>query len=300
MKHFFRKPVFRRLLPLMILGGRTLFAMTPASPMDWPSQNAQLVRNFGWNDGGRPLLGNIFQAEGPLRAAESGELVFYHTSSNTASTLPSPLGSWVALEHGDGIIGIYSRFEDQRDPGFSISVEKDTVIASAGVSGWSGQEGYYFSLFDHRERRWVNPSALISPLADTRPPQIHSVRLLGGRDLGIDPAQTRTIPQGRYTILVNASDTRLTPTESPQAPYRLLCSVNGIEIGALTFETFSARDGVLMIYRNGLVPVKQIYGPDPAYEIGAVEFSRGQAVVEVIAQDLAGNTRNVLYRFQVE
>ena len=123
---------------------------------------------------------------------------------------------------------------------------------------------------------------------------------MGGRDLEIDPAQTRTIPQGRYRILVNASDTRLSPNESPQAPYRLLCSVNGIEIGALTFETFSTRDGVLMIYRNGLVPVKQIYGQDPAYEIGEVEFSRGQAAVEVIAGDLAGNTRNVLYRFQVE
>jgi hypothetical protein len=268
--------------------------------MDWPSRNALLVRNFGWNDGGRPLLGNIFQVEGPLRAADSGELVFYHASSNTASTLPSPLGAWVALEHGDGIIGVYSRFEDRRAPAFPISIEKDTVIAAAGISGWSGQEGYNFSLFDRRERRWVNPSAIISPLADTRPPQIHSVRLRGGQDLEIDPAQTKAIPQGRYTILVNASDTRLSPTESPLAPYRLLCSVNGIEIGALTFETFSARDGVLMIYRNGLVPVKRIYGPDPAYEIGAVEFSRGQAAVEVIAQDLAGNTRNVQYRFQVE
>jgi hypothetical protein len=226
-------------------------------------------------------------------------MVFYHATSNTASTLPSPLGSWVALEHGDGIIGIYSRFEDRRNPSLSTTIEKDTVIASMGISGWSSQEGYYFSLFDRRERRWVNPSALISPLADTRPPQIHSVSLRSGRDL-IDPAQTRTIRQGRYTILVNASDTRINPNESPLAPYRLLCSVNGVEIGALTFETFAAREGVLMIYRNGLVPVRQIYDPDPASEIGEVEFSRGHASVEVIAQDLAGNTRNVLYRFQVE
>jgi hypothetical protein len=205
----------------------------------------------------------------------------------------------VALEHGDGIIGIYSRFED-RVPASFTAIEKDTVIAATGISGWTSQEGYYFSLFDRRERRWVNPSALISPLADTRPPQIHSVELRRGQNLTIDPAQTRSIRQGRYTILVNASDTRLNPNESPLAPYRLLCYVNGVEIGALTFETFSTRDGVLMLYRNGLVPVKRVYDPDPAYEVGEAEFSRGQATVEVIAQDLAGNTRTVLYRFQVE
>jgi hypothetical protein len=55
-----------------------------------------------------------------------------------------------------------------------------------------------------------------------------------------------------------------------------------------------------MAYRNGLVPVKQIYAASPAYEIGEFSLTRGQAAIEVIAQDISGNTRNAGFRLQVE
>jgi hypothetical protein len=269
--------------------------------MDWPSSDAAITRNFGWNDAGHPTLGNIFMTEGPIRAADRGELLFYHSPSTTASVLPSPLGSWIALEHGDGIIGIYSRFKDAVVPnGFPNIIEKDTVIASAGQSGWTNQGGFYFSLFDRRERRWVNPSTIITPLEDTRPPQIESVMLQNDRNNLIDLSQAKTIRQGRYVIQVAAFDTRINPNETPLTPYRIVCSVNGIEIGVLNFETFSTRDGVLMMYRNSLVPVRQVYVPNSAFEIGEAEFIRGQVTLTIIAQDITGNVRNSLYRFQVE
>jgi hypothetical protein len=71
-------------------------------------------------------------------------------------------------------------------------------------------------------------------------------------------------------------------------------------VGVLNFETYSVRDGSLMIYKNGLVPARDIYAPYPAYEIGEVSFTRGQASLEVIAQDISGNTRNAVYRLMVE
>jgi hypothetical protein len=299
-----RRLIKKRLLPGVFLpaflGSVIFWGIAGLYPMDWPSQEARLTRNFGWNDGGRPSLGNIFLGEGSVRAADKGELIFYHSPSNTASVLPSPLGSWIALEHGDGIIGIYSRFEHITNPAFPDIIEKDVVIASAGQSGWTNQGGFYFSLFDRRERRWVNPSTIIAPLEDTLPPQIQRVLLKNDRNSRIDLSQAKAVRQGRYTILVAASDTRVSPNEIPLAPYRIVCSVNGNEIGVLTFETFSTRDGLLMVYRNSLVPVRQVYSPDPAFEIGEAEFIRGQATLTVIAQDITGNVRNSEYRFLVE
>ena len=267
--------------------------------MDWPSSGV-LTRNFGWNNRGLPHLGVTIEDSGEFRSAEVGELLYRRREGDTASRLPSPLGSWAALDHGDGIISIYSRFDDASSREIEGQVEKGQALGEAGISGWSGRTGFYFQLFDRKERRWINPSMIITPPEDTRPPVIQSVRLRNEQGRLFDLFQTRILSQGRYVILVEAVDTMRLPNESPLAPYRIICSLNGSEAGSLNFETYSSRDGSLMVYRNGLVPVKRVYAPFPGYEVAELWLSRGQISLEIIAQDIAGNTRNVVFRLMVE
>jgi hypothetical protein len=259
-----------------------------------------MVRNFGWNDEGKPSLGAAFQGEDPILAAGDGELIFYHRGGNAASRLPSPLGAWAALDHGDGLISIYSRFEESGGSPVPYQVKQGAPIALAGTSGWSSLPGFYFTLFDRRERRWINPSMIITPFPDTRAPVFQSVQLRNSEGRVFDPLQTRNLGQGRYVISVAVSDPQARAGAPALAPYRIVCSVNGTEIGSLSFETLSARDGVLMVYRNGLVPAKQVYAPFPGFEIGEAGFTRGQASLEIIAQDITGNSRSAVFRLIIE
>ena len=268
--------------------------------MDWPSASGVMKRNFGWNNNALPHLGVFFEAEGALSAVEDGELLFRRREGDTASRLPSPLGSWLALDHGDGIISIYSRFEKNFSPALPDRIEKGRLLGESGISGWSSQKGLYFQLFDRKERRWINPAMIITPPEDTRPPVILSVRLRDAQGQLLDPSVTKNLSQGRYFIIVDTYDTMRLPNESPLAPYRIICSLNGGETGGLNFETYSVRNGSLMVYRNGLVPVWQVYAPVPGYEVAEVWLSRGQTTLEIIAQDIAGNARNVVYRLTVE
>jgi hypothetical protein len=294
------KKTLKRMRAYILFGAFTLAGgICSLGGMDWPSQTGTMSSNFALNDGGRPLLGSSFEGEGPILAAEKGELIFSRDSSDTASRLPSPLGAWIALDHGDEIISIYGRFDDQNPYKPADIIEKQAPLASMGISGWTNKRGFYFSLFDRKERRWVNPSMIIAPFQDTRPPVIQTVRLRNREGGEIDPLQAKTLKQGRYTVLVGAGDT-LGPSGAILAPYRIVCSLNGTEIGALTFETFSARDGSLMVYRNGLIPVKQIYSPSNIFDAGEVWFTRGQVTLEIIVQDITGNTRNAVYRLIVE
>jgi hypothetical protein len=292
----------KRLSLWVPLAGLVLFVRPNPSAlygMDWPSPSAQMIQNFGWNNEGRPRLGSAFTAaDDPLQAAEGGELLFAHRETSTASRLPTPLGNWIAIDHGDGLISIYSRFEEDEARQIPDKVRKGALLGNSGISGWANQGGFYFSLFDRKERRWVNPSMIITPFDDNTAPVIQSVELKNAGGQIINPAVNRNIAQGRYSVSVYATDT-LSQT-ALLAPHRIVCSVNGSEIGALGFETYSARDGVLLVYRNGLVPVKQVYAPYPAFEIGEVWLTRGQATLEIIAQDISGNSRNALYRLTVE
>jgi hypothetical protein len=318
----------RFLLPaglVFILSGVSEFL----GAMDWPSPDGIVTSNFGLNEQGRPCLGTVFRSEGPIRSADKGDLVFYRAQEDRASLIPSPLGSWIAYDHGDGLLGIYSRFaggeEPEEDfpvegPGFADAVVTDAVvnagvsprlleppvqprqgeiIASPGISGWSTLRGFYFALYDRRERRWVNPSLIIVPFPDDRPPEILSVQLRNSEGQIIPPGQSR-IGQGRYSIIVNVTDALSRSSPIRLAPHRVGVSLNGAEAGSLNFETFSARDGVLSVRRNGLTPVSDVYAPYPDLKVGEAWFTRGQTSLELIARDVMGNEASLMRRLEVE
>ncbi|MCL2759122.1 MAG: M23 family metallopeptidase [Treponema sp.] len=278
----------------------TLFVSGSLYAMNWPTENAVLVRNFGSNHRGMPVLGMVFGGGTDVLAAESGEVIFSRSKNDPASRLPSPLGAWTAVDHGDGLISIYSRYADRNMPFAETQVEKQQLIASSGISGWSAQNGFYFMLFDRRERRWINPAMLITPVLETRAPQIISVDLRNAQGITM---QSRNLTQGRYTVVVNAAGgARLTQgglTSQQYAPHRIVCSINGAEVSSLNFEAVSARDGTLMVYRNGLVPARQIYSGFPSFEAADVFLTRGQITLEIIVQDITGVSRSFVSRLIV-
>jgi hypothetical protein len=291
----------RKRLRIKLCAAFCLFVIgTTANAIDWPVAGEALASNFARNDGGSPLLGATFVYEGPLYAVEEGEVIFQRNAAERVSGLPSPLGSWIAVDLGDGLVNIYARY-GKSEVDVSSHIEKQQIIAQAGTSGASENEtdGFYFSFFDRKERRWINPAAIINPMPDTGQPQIGAVRLKNAESGTVSLAQTRTIKQGRYAIFTEVSDTVDGGTR-PLAPNSLAAFVNGAEAGTLLFENFSARDGLLMVYRNALVPTSQIYAEPNAYEAGEFWFSRGIATLEIIVGDRAGNTRTASYRIIVE
>jgi murein DD-endopeptidase MepM/ murein hydrolase activator NlpD len=287
------------------MSGRPLYAAVAAlltlaigalDAMNWPCEGAALTRNFGWNDNGQPVLGMVFAGDTEALAADNGDVIFARGREDSASRLPSPLGAWTALDHGDGLISIYGRYGEGSLS--SDRVEKLEPIARTGISGWSKQNGFYFILYDRKERRWINPAMIITPIKESAVPQILQVGLQNESIITLN-SPMQAVGQGRYAVLINAAGAAQGAREYPLAPQRIVCSVNGAEAGSLNFDAVSARDGVLMIYRNGLVPAKQIYANFPAFETAVVILNRGQATLEVIVQDMAGNSRNSVNRIIV-
>jgi len=291
--------IFKKKLKISLL--IFIFLITSVTfAMDWPLPEAKVVQNFGANDQGAPDLGTMFEGGGIVCSTGSGELIFSTSGKEAASRIPSPLGAWSAVAHSDGLISIYSRYMDEGRQRQQPYMELGSPIARAGVSGWSRNSGVYYILYDRKERRWVNALMVITMPADTAEPSILSVQLQNASGRLLEGGQIRNISQGRYSIVVNATDTLLDPRGPRLPPHRILCSVNGEQIGSLSFDTMSAKDGVLMVNRNGQAAAKRVYANYPAFEIGEVQFTRGQANMEIIVQDLAGNSRSTLIRIIVE
>ena len=276
-----------------------MLSSLPLFAMEWPSQEAAVIRNFGFNDHGRPSLGMVFESQGQVLASSEGELIFSRTWGDTASRLPSPLGAWSAVDHGDGMVSIYGRYMDEERNVKLQQIDQGTPVALAGVSGWSRRDGFYFLLYDRKEQRWVNPSMVIAPFSGERLSQILGVQLRNTQGRLVEGSQIR-VSQDRYSIAVNAVDVSPNARGGQYSPYRIVCSVNGVEVGTLLLDTIGARDGVLMVNRDGLVPALGVYSPYPAFEVGEIFLNRGQAILEIVVHDITGNSRSMLTRILVE
>ena len=272
-----------------------------AFAVDWPTSNSPVLLGFGQNDAGRASVGMTFSAQGTVRAADAGEILFKSSQgAEGVGGFPQTFGDWLAVDHGGGIVGVYARMTGIDAEARSAIVEKNAVLGSAGTTGWSPEEGYFFSLHDKSERRWVNPTMISISRPDAKAPQIRSVVLVSREGQSYPLASTRFLRQGAYRVIIEAYDIEDQSPGKLLAPQRLSFMVNGAEQGALHLETIKAENGALTVWAQSPVSADKVYLKSGAYEIGEAKLTRGRASLEAIARDAAGNERAAAFALQVE
>jgi murein DD-endopeptidase MepM/ murein hydrolase activator NlpD len=294
----------KRALVVPVLWALFLTAPMRIGAVDWPSAGGELRSSFGQNDRGRPSVGMAFEGEDPVRSMDAGEILFVSSGSasfgGAADGFPNPLGDWMAVDHGNGIIGVYARLATSESAVVKTVVEKGSVLSSPGTTGWVASTGYYFSVYDRLERRWVNPAMIAPQRVDTRPPTIRSIDLVAKDGQAIRLAANRVVRQGVYRVLVEAVDTENSVKQYPLSPQRIMCLVNGAEQGSLHLETIKTENGTLMVSRTKPAPAGLVYQPTGSVDLGEIRLNRGRTTLELIARDAPGNERISTIAFMVE
>jgi hypothetical protein len=301
-----------------------------AFALDWPaslgpSGSFVMQRNFGENSNGLLETGDTFLvqqagSDDSIRSTGKGELIFAGSGGDcvdnaSASGIPSPLGCWAAIGHGDGLVGIYGRLAQGSITPNDLyqGVDSSSVIGTAGRSGaFVGKPqdaGFYFSVYDSRERRYVNSALVLTKMQDSIKPVIKNVSLRGegGQQINLDTM--RVASQGMWDVVVTASDT-MHPSGPSLAPYRIVVLLNGVENGNLSFATTQTRDGVRSVSRselsasgttvNGLEPTAKICAYPPGWDAATVQLARGMVSMDVIVSDYAGNSTTASYKLYIE
>jgi len=252
-----------------------------------------LTRNFGTNQHGLPALGDTYTGAGKIPARGNAALIFATKSDESASNIPNTLGNWLAIDTRDGLIEIFGKMDGGELLSKTIVKGGDT-IGKTGKSGWSNAEGYYFSVYDRKERHWLNPALTEPPDTGEGVPVIKSVKLRGEGGESADLSRTQTIRQGLWSVEADAEIRN--PRAAPLAPGKITTILNGLEENTLSLGTFTAIDGLLMAGENQPVPARQIYAPWPALEAaGKLRFNRGQALFEIIIQGAGDSVRTFRY-----
>jgi len=138
------------------------------------------------------------------------------------------------------------------------------------------------------------------PRIDTKAPTIRSVTLMTKDSNLIPLSGTKSLRQGLYNVLVDATDTEDGLQTSTLAPLQIVCMVNGTESCTLNLETISALNGKLIVSRKNPTPASEVYGNPDGFNLGEIRLNRGKATIDLIVRDASGNERSVSYTINVE
>lgn len=286
----------RRALALVSLWG--LVATVGAEPFAWPA-DAPVSVAFGGPMAGASTPGVILDGGGlAIRSTSSGDISFVRGAIDQKTRLPSSLGSTIALEGDDQMVALYGYLPSIADPDAKRLVA-GALLGTSGSAGILQGDGFLFSLYDRKSGRWVNPRVFLPKRVDERSPAIRRVGLAGsGKTYFL--GETKSLPQGQYSILIDAAEQETGMAGLVSGPpWYLRVVVNGQKVVELQAEIARVKNGILSFY------------PDSGDGVGATVlaglvqlpprlFSRGKVVIEVLVADFSGNQRSAAWTIQVE
>jgi hypothetical protein len=289
-----------RPVPLALAGALALAACLGFA-MDWPLAPPRLAANFGAFAKGRVSTGVALASEDSLvRAAEDGEIVFSLDELSHPAGLPTPLGSFMIVEHKGGMAAVYSHIAPGTLSTYLRKPKAGDILGKAGSSGWIEGPGVVYQVFDRRASSWVNPFLVLPPLADDKPPVIRSLALSRAGKTYI-LGESGALAQGTYAVSADVAD----PTDAswiagPLAPYMIRLSIDGVEIAKEIFDVAKGSGGKLELFAQSPIPTSELRTKEGRYFLAERLFTRGRSLLEVRVEDAAGNKRSASWTVVLE
>ena len=287
--------MLRKLVPvLFLLLPRLLYGF------EWPVEEKMLTVTFGeytW-DCFHPGI-DIGGGAQDVHPAEAGELIYYAEEHEGFHALPSGLGSFAVLEHDRGLRTLYGHLQPGTLRTDRDILEEGDILARVGNSGMTVGPRLHFQVIDREFDQLVNPLLILPPLKDTTKPVLEALYLLKNRSR-IELQDRATVTSGTYELLAAIYD----PSEyvryfRPMNPFKIQVFLNGEQVVYTSFEALQHEDGEMVLIQSSDADCDELYYPDGTMRLGSLQFSPGDIMIEILAEDILRNGITEEFRIRV-
>ncbi|MFP4430611.1 MAG: murein hydrolase activator EnvC family protein [Spirochaetaceae bacterium] len=273
---------------LLLAGLAGLFLSGTLSAWDWPMESPVIAVSFAQvvaGDYSRRL--DLTSSTDEVRAAHDGEIIFRRDTGRPFHAVPGVLGNVVVLDHGQGFRSVYAHLGEVSIADDLATVSEGQPIGAVGGSGYSSGEFLGFYVEDRELSSFVNPLVLLPEREDRLAPVIGEVIIesQGGREV-VTPALE--VSPGRVSLFANVYDPNPGASfPAPLPPYLVRAFVDGRQVFDLALESIQVREGRLIAGSDYTLPLP----PRPGQELplGETTLLTGTSVIEIVAEDYAGN-----------
>jgi hypothetical protein len=281
-------------IPYLVVVGLSM-AVLAAFAYDWPLDDGGFRYGFGSARAGFLKGVEFGGADGIVRAADDGELVFAAIDPRLPGGYPLAAGSLMAIDHASDMVTIYAGMARESTTAYLTNVRKGAILGRSMRAG--NGHGVTMYAYDARTRRYINPLILMPAIRDDRAPVIKSIVLLAdGQEIVLD--QAKPIRQGSYRVIVDTYDP--SPAGMTSAPFEIRVLIDGSERAAVAYDAAWARDGVMSVFGGASRVASEYQEVDGRVHFGPYIFSRGRSVMSIIVADYAGNKREQTYSIIIQ
>jgi hypothetical protein len=270
----------------------------PLAALEWPVADPHPVRVFGQRAFGVAERGVVFEKAETIRASGYGELLVTLGENRNMSGFPGTLGNAVVLAHDDGLMTVYGNLDSLDRVADRAEVDSLAILGNAGSSAWGEQASAIFQVGDREKRTKLNPLLVLPPLPDKKGPSIRDVIAVAANGTVHTLGTAKSMRQGKYRVYADIIDS-IEKNPHDFAPFRVTVQVNGKEYSSIPFELLSEKNGELFL-SDPQFTWNKLYSDPARIYLGELSLTRGRADISIIARDIAGNERAVMFGLQIE
>ncbi|HNY20866.1 MAG TPA: M23 family peptidase [Treponemataceae bacterium] len=271
------------------------------SAFEWPFGAFKPTSLFGQRADGVIGRGITLEGQEVVRASGHGTTLVTIAKNGNMTGFPSTLGNFAVLSHEDGLLSAYGNLEALDRVDGRTQIDSGTILGIAGSSAWGKPKDVFFQVIDTKRKTVLNPLLVLPGFKDTRGPVISNVLAISGNNQPFALGSVKFVKQGKYRVYADVTDS-IDGVAGEFAPFRISVLVNGKEYASIPFEMLQEDSGKLYLSSKDSREYTwaALYGDPTRMFLADVPLTRGRADISIIACDIAGNERSVLFGVQVE
>lgn len=294
---------------------------------EWPLPEVEPTSTFGTYRHGSFFKAVEIEKTGEVvNPIDAGKLLFVASGRpRHGAALPRGTGNTMVVEHERGIRSVYGYLSDIPGKPGEWNLKRSEVLSSVGSTGSTVGDVLYLQILDSEFGQVVNPLVSLPSPEDSRAPTIESVALIprareGAQDgekgassgdaspertpeaasVTLIPGERNYTEAGEYTCVVRGYDLSADAEFfRPMAPFTFRVYVNGEEKVNIRLEAITAVDFEHVIAGNEETGAAELYRDTWRYSPGVLRLNPGDAMIEVVLTDFAGNEAGATYRVTV-
>ena len=278
-------------------GTTALLALSALFAFDWP-QNEILSDSFysyfAQLRGGTIGTSLVFSESREVKAADEGHLLAVISEHDEDELFESTLGNAVVLAHKDSLVTVYANLDAKNLPALYElrDVQTGTSFGETGTSSWQQGEGCLeFQVLDTKNHTYVNPRILMPRIGKEHQITIKNVTAVSKKGTAYDLGTAKTIPAGVYQLYRERQEIAM--------PYKTTVFINGAVAEALTYDTLSEVNGKISVSGKKNYDVRVMYPDSEKQFLGEVTLAKGKNSIMIIAADILGKEKQIVYTVDV-